>query len=134
MSDAPLVGYVVGEVRTDAFSFVTNPELAPPRLEYVCVRGVQEPGGDGPRQVDLLAQVSSLGVSSRLLEAGRSYGEVEAILRRLGSSPPVMMAQAADGRWAAATTGREMPRQNGKGDEVEVPELWGLGQLSLIHI
>ena len=94
MSDAPLVGYVVGEVRTDAFSFVTNPELAPPRLEYVCVRGVQEPGGDGPRQVDLLAQVSSLGVSSRLLEAGRSYGEVEAILRRLGSSPPVMMAQA----------------------------------------
>lgn len=40
----------------------------------------------------------------------------------------VMMAQAADGRWAAATTGREMPRQNGKGDEVEVVELWGLVQ------
>jgi hypothetical protein len=38
----------------------------------------------------------------------------------------VMMAQAEDGRWAAATTGREMPRQNGKGDEVEVVELWGL--------
>ena len=51
MSDAPLVGYVVGEVRTDAFSFVTNPELAPPRLEYVCVRGVKEPGGDGPRHL-----------------------------------------------------------------------------------
>ena len=42
----------------------------------------------------------------------------------------VMMAQAADGRWAAATTGREMPRQNGKGDEVEVVELWGLVQRS----
>ena len=40
----------------------------------------------------------------------------------------VMMAQGADGRWAAATTGREMPRQNGKGDEVEVVELWGLVQ------
>lgn len=38
------------------------------------------------------------------------------------------MAQQADGRWAAATTGREMPRQNGKGDEVEVVELWGLVQ------
>lgn len=38
----------------------------------------------------------------------------------------VMMAQTADGRWAAATTGREMPRQNGKGDEIEVVELWGL--------
>lgn len=40
----------------------------------------------------------------------------------------VMMAQAADGRWAARTTGREMPRQNGKGDEIEVVELWGLVQ------
>lgn len=40
----------------------------------------------------------------------------------------VMMAQTADGRWAASTTGREMPRQNGKGDELEVVELWGLVQ------
>lgn len=40
----------------------------------------------------------------------------------------VMMATRADGLWAAPTTGREMPRQNGKGDEIEVPELWGLVQ------
>lgn len=40
----------------------------------------------------------------------------------------VMMAETAGGRWAAATTGREMPRQNGKGDEIEVVELWGLVQ------
>lgn len=40
----------------------------------------------------------------------------------------VMMAQKSDGTWAAATTGREKPRQNGKGDEIEVPELWGLVQ------
>lgn len=39
----------------------------------------------------------------------------------------VMMAQSGD-RWAASTTGREMPRQNGKGDEIEVVELWGLVQ------
>lgn len=38
----------------------------------------------------------------------------------------VMMAESSDGLWAASTTGREMPRQNGKGDEVEVVELWGL--------
>lgn len=38
----------------------------------------------------------------------------------------VLMAQRADGRWAASTTGREMVRQNGKGDEIEVVELWGL--------
>src|SRR5690606_25396502 len=40
----------------------------------------------------------------------------------------VMMATTTDDRWAAATTGREMPRQNGKGDELEVVELWGLTQ------
>jgi hypothetical protein len=38
------------------------------------------------------------------------------------------MAQDADGRWAASTTGREMVRQNGKGDEIEVVEVWGLVQ------
>ena len=40
----------------------------------------------------------------------------------------VMMAETAEGKWAASTTGREMPRQNGKGDELEVVELWGLVQ------
>jgi hypothetical protein len=42
----------------------------------------------------------------------------------------VMMAESVDGLWAAPTTGREMPRQNGKGDEIEVVELWGLVQRS----
>lgn len=94
MSSNPLAGYVVGEVRTDGFSFVTQPELAPPRLEYVCIRGLREPDGEGHQTVDLLAQVSGLAVSSRLLEAGHSFGEIEAILRRLGGSAPVMLAQA----------------------------------------
>ena len=40
----------------------------------------------------------------------------------------VLMAQTGDGRWAASTTGREMVRQNGKGDEIEVVEVWGLVQ------
>jgi hypothetical protein len=43
-------------------------------------------------------------------------------------SVEVMMAENAEGRWAARTTGREMPRQNGKGDEIEVVEFWGLTQ------
>jgi len=42
----------------------------------------------------------------------------------------LMMAESADGRWAADTTGRAEPRQNGKGDEIEVVELWGLTQRS----
>lgn len=40
----------------------------------------------------------------------------------------VMMAESVSARWAARTTGREMPRQNGKGDELEVVEFWGLSQ------
>ena len=40
----------------------------------------------------------------------------------------LMMAETADGRWAARTTGRPMSRQNGKGDELEVVEAWGLIQ------
>lgn len=43
-------------------------------------------------------------------------------------SVQLMMAETADGRWAAKTTGREVSRQNGKGVEVEVVELWGLVQ------
>lgn len=39
-----------------------------------------------------------------------------------------MMAEGEDGLWAASSTGRAESRQNGKGDEVEVVELWGLTQ------
>lgn len=37
-----------------------------------------------------------------------------------------MMAVGRDGLWAARTTGRSVPRQNGKGDELEVVEAWDL--------
>lgn len=40
----------------------------------------------------------------------------------------LMLAETSDGRWAADTTGRAESRQNGKGDEIEVVELWGLTQ------
>lgn len=40
----------------------------------------------------------------------------------------VIMATDAAGKWAASTTGRCEPRQNGKGDEIEVVELHGLVQ------
>ena len=108
------VGYVVGEVRTDAFTFVTNAQIAPPRLEYVVVRGVQERLDDQVRGIEVLAQVSSLAVSSRLLDTTMSYGEVEAILRRLGSSPPVIMGQAKvlgylDGEVVRFPRGAAMP-------------------------
>lgn len=89
-----MVGYVVGEVRTDEFTFVTNAQIAPPRLEYVVVRGVQERVGDEMQGVDVLAQVSRLAVSSRLLDASLTYPEVEAILGRLQSSTPIVVGTA----------------------------------------
>ena len=42
----------------------------------------------------------------------------------------LMLAEDEEGRWAADTTGRAESRQNGKGDEIEVVELWGLTQRS----
>lgn len=39
-----------------------------------------------------------------------------------------LMLAEVDDRWAARTTGRAEPRQNGKGDELEVVEAWGLLQ------
>jgi hypothetical protein len=83
------VGYVVGEVRTDEFTFVTNREIAPPRLEYI-ILPIQEPS----RKIDVLAQVTSLSVSSRLLDTSLSYTEVESILNRLKSSPPIVVGTA----------------------------------------
>ncbi len=83
------VGYIVGEVRTDEFTFVTNREIAPPRLEYIVVQ-VQAPSG----RIDVLAQVVGLAVSSRLLDRTLGYTEVEAILNRLKSSPPIVQGTA----------------------------------------
>ena len=85
------VGYVVGEVRTDEFTFVTNREIAPPRLEYIVVH-VEEP--EHQKIVQVLAQVTRLSVSSRLLDTTLSYPEVESILSRLAASQPIVVGTA----------------------------------------
>lgn len=84
-------GYVVGEVRTDEFTFVTNRDIAPPRLEYIVVE-VEEP--EHQKKVQVLAQVTKLSVSSRLLDTTLSYPEVESILSRLASSQPIVVGTA----------------------------------------
>lgn len=85
------VGYVVGEVRTDEFTFVTNREIAPPRLEYIVVQ-VEDPRTEA--RVDVLAQVTRLSVSSRLLDTTLSYREVEQILTRISTSQPIIVGTA----------------------------------------
>jgi hypothetical protein len=85
------VGYVVGEVRTDEFTFVTNRDIAPPRLEYIVVQ-VQDP--ERGTQFDVLAQVTKLAVSSRLLDTSLSYNEVAQILNRISTSQPIIVGTA----------------------------------------
>lgn len=85
------VGYVVGEVRTDEFTFVTNREIAPPRLEYIVVQ-VEDPRTGS--KVDVLAQVTKLSVSSRLLDTTLSYNEVAQILTRISTSQPIIVGTA----------------------------------------
>lgn len=108
------IGYVIGEVRTDAFQFVTTTDLAPPRLEYLVLRDVPERVDDGFRTVDVLAQVTRISVHNRLLASGMNYNEVEAILRRLGAAPPVIVGDAKvigyyDGRDVRVPRGAAMP-------------------------
>lgn len=86
-----IVGYVVGEVRTDEFTFVTNREIAPPRLEYIVVQ-VEDPKTGS--KVDVLAQVTKLSVSSRLLDTSLSYNEVAQILTRISTSQPIIVGTA----------------------------------------
>lgn len=85
------VGYVVGEVRTDEFTFVTNREIAPPRLEYIVVQ-VQDP--EQGATLDVLSQVTRLSVSSRLLDTSLSYNEVAQILTRISTSQPIIVGTA----------------------------------------
>lgn len=80
-----------------------------------------------PQMLVLPPGVASLDEAHAAIELWEHYsGKTADPTQRLVVE--VMMCQTAEGRWAAATTGREMPRQNGKGDEVEIVELWGLVQ------
>ena len=87
------LGYVVGEVQTDRFVFVTDTEKAPPRLEYVVVRGVLEPSAEPGHEVEVLAQVTRLAIFSRLLDSSLNFDEVEVIRRRANVSPPVVLGE-----------------------------------------
>lgn len=91
MDHSNIKGYVVGEVRTDEFTFVTNREIAPPRLEYIVVQ-VEDP--ERGIKLDVLSQVTKLSVSSRLLDTSLSYNEVAQILTRISTSQPIIVGTA----------------------------------------
>lgn len=74
------VGYVVGEVETHRFSFITSTEKTPPRLEYLVIPGVEERIDDRKIRVDVLAQVTRLQVASQMLDAAHTYDETQTLL------------------------------------------------------
>lgn len=95
----PAIGHIVGECRPQEFEFVTSQQLAPPRLEYLAVPGIEErssaDGRPGPaRRVDILAQVTSLSVDSSVLSHDLTYDETRAILGGDLAPPPKILGQA----------------------------------------
>jgi hypothetical protein len=80
-----------------------------------------------PALLALPPAAASLDEAHRAIEQWEHYsGKTLDSAQRLAVE--MMMAESASGRWAARTTGRCVSRQNGKGDELEVVEAWGLTQ------
>ena len=91
-------------------------------------------GKPKPRLLALPPDAVSLDEAHEAIELWEYYsGKTADPAQRLAVE--VMMARDDAGRWAARTTGREMCRQNGKGDEIEIVELWCLVKLgeAILH-
>ena len=97
-------GFIVGETSPLEFTFVSNRELLPPRLEYLVVPGFEEKGDESATaltaqeaantHVDILAQVVEVGIDSAILSTRLTYEETTAILRGSYAPPPKMYGRA----------------------------------------
>ncbi|HLQ33590.1 MAG TPA: ATP-binding protein [Chloroflexota bacterium] len=85
------IGYIVGETHPMEFTFVSDRESTPPRLEYVTVPDVEERINGQLVPVEVLAQVQEIGVSSPVISDELTFGETETLLRnRFGALPKVL--------------------------------------------
>lgn len=82
-------GYVVGEVETGSFVFVSDLDSYPPRHEYLVIPKVRERVGDKIKQVDVLAQVDKISNYSDILGQGLSLDELEALMSRYTATTKV---------------------------------------------
>jgi uncharacterized protein len=91
-------GFVIGETNPLEFAFVSSQELLPPRLEYLVVPGVEEKAGgsssNSNMHVDILAQVTEIGIGSSILSERLTYDEAKVILRGDYAPQPKMYGQA----------------------------------------
>jgi DNA helicase HerA-like ATPase len=82
-------GFIVGEVDTNVFWFVSDLDSFPPKHEYLMIPGVRERTGSEFKDVDVLAQVSRISNYSDILGKELSLRELETIISRYGSSAKV---------------------------------------------
>ena len=85
------IGYIVGETHPMEFTFVSDRQSTPPRLEYVTVPDVEERINGQLVPVELLAQVQEIGVSSPVISDELTFGETKTMLdNRYGALPKVL--------------------------------------------
>jgi len=92
--DPDQVGYIIGTSGTDTFQFVSTTGLMPGRLEYIVLRDFPDQLDGQPRHVEVLAQVTRIGVASRLLSDDLNYDETIAILTGHFSDRPRVVLDA----------------------------------------
>lgn len=83
------VGYIVGEVDTGSFNFVSDLDSYPPKHEYLIIPGVKERTGDILTTVDVLAQVTRISNYSDILGVKLSLEELETIISRYKATTKV---------------------------------------------
>ncbi len=90
MTDASeKVGFIVGEVDTTRFTFVSSRERYPPRHEYLIIPGVKEREGDHLKDVNVLAQVTRLVNYSELMNRELTLKEIELLISKYPTDPKV---------------------------------------------
>src|SRR5919206_213698 len=88
------IGIVTGRSTPQAFTFVSEGDRAPPRLEYVMIQGARERIDETSVRVDLLAQVTNISADVVTLDDGVDFGEAQTILDQAGTFPPRVRAEA----------------------------------------
>jgi DNA helicase HerA-like ATPase len=82
-------GYVVGEVDTSNFGFISDLNSYPPRHEYLVIPNVRERIGAEITHVNVLAQVNKISNYSDILADSLSLEELESIISRYTATTKV---------------------------------------------
>src|SRR5439155_17349476 len=88
------IGIVTGRSTPQAFTFVSEEDKVPPRLEYVMIEGARGRDDDASVRVSLLAQVTNITADVMTLDDGVDFGEAQTILDQAGTFPPRVRAEA----------------------------------------